>query len=741
MSPADPVREEHEDFDALSKVRESLVASERRFRLIVESVKDYAIFMLDPSGVVATWNTGAERIKGYTADEIIGQHFSRFYPESARRAGKPDWELEVAAQDGRLEDEGWRVRKDGSLFWANVVITALHDSNGNLVGFAKVTRDLTDRRNAEEARLRLAHESAAREAAEGTANLLARIQSVAGALSAARTPREVAEVLVSQGPESLKAASGIFVRPYNGNLELLASYGISRRSVEAWLVSSLDQPTLVGIAYRSAEAQWIEETKARERDQSRLPEPLEAPSLAALPLVVDGRVLGVLAFGFAEARTFAPEERTLLGAIAFQAAQVLERANAFAREVAARQQLESVQASLQRAQRNADIGNRAKDQFLAVVSHELRTPLNAIMGWAKLMSVPGFDETRRGRAVETIERNAMTMAKLIEDLLDMSRVISGKMRLDVQQVELGRIIEAAIESIRPAADAKGIGLFPVLDTPLRIMGDPTRLQQVVWNLMSNAVKFTPKGGHIDVLLRRSAPWIEISVADTGKGIAREFLPHVFDAFRQEDAGATRSHSGLGLGLAIARQLVELHGGSIEARSRGEGRGASFTVRLPIAAVEHPVSDEKSQRSLDQQFYVGCDRPPQLRDLRVLVVEDDQDARQLVKAILEDCGCRVTTARGVDEAMTALARDLPDLLVSDIGMPARDGYDLIRELREQPAGLGGDLPAVALTAYARAEDKRAMLNAGYSTCITKPVDPAELVAVLASLARLAQRRWG
>ena len=330
------------------------------------------------------------------------------------------------------------------------------------------------------------------------------------------------------------------------------------------------------------------------------------------------------------------------------------------------------------------------------------------------------------------------MAQLIEDLLDMSRVISGKMRLEVQQVDLPPVIEAAIDSVGPAAAAKGVHIVPFLDGAApAILGDPTRLQQIAWNLLSNAVKFTPRGGRVDVLLRRAGSSLEIVVADTGRGIAPAFLPNVFDAFRQEDASPSRARGGLGLGLAITRQLVELHGGRVTCHSEGEARGATFTVSLPVSAVA--PSREPPERTA-RKF--GADRllerPAHLRGLRVLVVDDDDDARRLVATILEDCGSHVTTAGSVDDAMRKLAEGVPDVLLSDIGMPEEDGYDLIRKVRALPRERGGDMPAAALSAYARPDDRRRMLNAGYSIHLPKPVEPAELVAVVSTLSRFIHR---
>jgi CheY-like chemotaxis protein len=368
-------------------------------------------------------------------------------------------------------------------------------------------------------------------------------------------------------------------------------------------------------------------------------------------------------------------------------------------------------AAEQRARAAADVANRSKDEFLASVSHELRTPLNAILGWAKMMSSNTLDESKRARAIETVERNAVAMAQLVEDLLDVSRIISGKMRLEVQSFDASRVAETALQSVRPAAEAKGIVLLANLQAPgPRLMGDPARIQQVIWNLLSNAVKFTPNGGQVELGVHADEAFTTIVVRDTGRGIDPDFLPFVFEPFRQESASHARSRGGLGLGLAIARQLVELHGGGIEVASAGGGKGATFSVRLPLA----PESLQREPNAAnDAQLRSRFDHPPELRGLRVLVVDDDEDARHLVSAVLEACGSHVLRAEGADTALELLQAQPVDVLVSDIGMPGQDGYDLIRRVRELPATRGGSVPAAALTAYVRAEDRRRVLNAGSS----------------------------
>lgn len=403
-------------------------------------------------------------------------------------------------------------------------------------------------------------------------------------------------------------------------------------------------------------------------------------------------------------------------------ALIREREALFYREQAARQEAERL--------------NRIKDEFLATLSHELRTPLNAILGWAQLLrsKLPNPDHLEQG--LETIDRNARAQTRLIEDLLDISRVISGKMRLDVQRVDLQTVISAAIESVRPAAENKNVRLLQIIDPKAGpITGDPARLQQVIWNLLTNAVKFTPKGGSVQVFLQRINSHVEITVADTGQGIPPEFLPRLFTRFAQADSSTTRQHTGLGLGLAIVRHLVELHGGRVHASSPGEGKGATFTVALPLAAVyDSRVPAEAAHPTTDRHEAANTGPRPKvnLHGVKVLVVDDERDARDLIKHILEMSGGTVMTAGSAREAIEVFQRERPDVLLSDVGMPEEDGYQLIRQVRALPRNAGGGVPAVAFTAFARAEDRRQALMAGFQFHLAKPVEALELLTVVASL---------
>jgi len=382
----------------------------------------------------------------------------------------------------------------------------------------------------------------------------------------------------------------------------------------------------------------------------------------------------------------------------------------------------------------ADIANSIKDEFLAVLSHELRTPLTSILGWSNLLATGNLDEQAANRAVETIVRSARAQKQLIDDLLDMSRIVTGKLRLNVRPVELAPIIEAVVDSVRPSADSREIRLKTALESLMSpVSGDPDRIQQIIWNLLSNAIKFTPKGGQIDVRLERVHSHIEITISDTGQGIAPEFLEHIFERFRQSDSSSTRRHGGLGLGLSIVRQLVELHGGTVTAQSPGEGFGTIIRVLLPLLSIHQALSDIDMTPTL-----IGSKTltfwQPSLNDLRVLIVEDEPDARELVAAVLTARGAEVVSVGSAGEALEEMERQQFDVLVSDIGMPSMDGYALIERVRQLPAERGGRIPAAALTAYAGVEDRMRVLSSGYQMHIPKPVEPAELTTVVANLAR-------
>ena len=415
------------------------------------------------------------------------------------------------------------------------------------------------------------------------------------------------------------------------------------------------------------------------------------------------------------------------------------------RDISERQRMElereRLLATAQAAQKEAEQANRLKDEFLATASHELRTPLTAVVGWSRMLRTGKLDAETSARALEAIERNATLQTKLIDDLLDVSRIITGKLTLDRRAIEMAHVVSDAVNTLRPAADAKHITIETSFDAEAGpVLGDANRLQQVVWNLLSNAVKFTPKHGHIEVALQRVNSEVQVSVGDSGEGISNEFLPYVFDRFSQGNGKTTRSHSGLGLGLAIVRQLVESHGGTVNAHSDGPGCGATFKFRLPVLSINSvrasktDANDVTGARVTDR-LSIEC--PPRLDGVRVLVVDDDSDTRQMLKAVLSECQADVIIAASAAEAIKEIERRKPDVLVSDLGMPEQDGYELIRKVRETESGDTARIPALALTAHAKAEDRVRALAGGYQVHLSKPVEPAEFVLVVANLAGRAQ----
>ena len=406
------------------------------------------------------------------------------------------------------------------------------------------------------------------------------------------------------------------------------------------------------------------------------------------------------------------------------------------RDISERHRVEEERTSLlarERAARaDAEAASRAKDEFIATLSHELRTPLNSVLGWARLLRTGKLDAAGLARAVEAIERGATTQALIVDDLLDVARIVRGQLRLDVRPVELVPVIEAAIDTIRPAAAARAIEIAAVLDPRAGpVSGDPGRLQQVAWNLLANAIKFTPTGGRVEVRLARLGDHVELSVQDNGAGIPPEFVPHVFERFRQADSSTTRAHGGLGLGLAIVRHLVEAHGGTASAESAGPNLGSTFRVSLPLQARPRPREVEPLRTPA--RAHPVARAPASLDALRVLIVDDDHDTLDVVKELLELAGADVMAAASADEALRVLAREPPDVLVSDIGMPGKDGYDLIRSVRALTPEQGGRVPAAALTAFTQSDHRQQALSAGYQLYLAKPIEPGELTSAVARLA--------
>jgi PAS domain S-box-containing protein len=917
--------------------------SAETFRLLVDSVQDYAIYLLAPDGTIQSWNAGAHRLKGYTAAEIIGQNFARFFSPEDRDAGKPQSLLQRAVERGRVEDVGWRFRKDGSQFWASALLTALHDTSGKHIGFAKVTRDLTDRSyrafieashsmvwttdalgrpNADspswreftgqseldwralrawdyihpddlatfrdawakakataqhlEAEFRLrrrdgqyawVHASAipfldsdgrVREWFGVTTDVSARKQAeqdTQDALELFRTTlRSIGDAVIS----STAAGRVRFMNPVAERLtgwtaaeaqgrELGEIFPIFDEETGAVVESPVDkvlrEGAIVGLAnhtvlrhrsgaltpiddsaapirspdgslngvvlvfrdaseekrallrrlflanateqlaqasdYRDALttiaqlavprlADWVGveiatgagkteqlavahvdpskvefardlarryppdpnaktgapnvirtgksefhpelskemlERSAVDGDHLRIIRELDLRSALVVPLQGRAEVFGAITFIYAESdRRYTPDDLAFAEELARRAGLMIER---------------------RRFEEEADMANRMKDEFLATVSHELRTPLQAILGYASMLK-HGITRDHE-KALDTILRNAEAQARLIEDILDVSRITSGKLRLTLAPIDLGSAVRAALDSIVPTAQTRSIRVVEHLPGNLgTILGDFERLQQIIWNLLSNAVKFSDPGGTIEITGTRTDSSVSITVRDNGRGIPREHLSKIFERFRQVDSSTTRQKGGLGLGLAIVRSLTEAHGGRVSAESEGPGKGATFTVMFPVSVAE------RDQARATGDHVAMTARP--LHGVRVLVVDDEEDARELVAEVMADAGAHVAKAGSAAEAYRLLQANPPHVLISDIGMPDEDGFSLLRRVRALPPNKGGDVPAVALSAYSRPEDIRAAAEAGFQLHIAKPVRPDKLLEAITVWAR-------
>jgi len=913
------------------------------FRLLVESVQDYAIYLLAPDGTVQSWNAGAERLKGYAGAEIIGESFAKFFSPEDRASGKPRHLLERALADGRIESVGWRFRKDGSQFWASALITTLRDSTGKHVGFAKVTRDLTD--SAYRAFVEASHAIVWTTDAEGRPNAdspswreftgeseadwrgmrawelihpddvevfreawthaktsatrleaqfrLRRADGVYVWVQANAVPfrdlegrvrewfgvtidisdRKRAELetqralelwrttLRSIGDAVIATDATGKVRFLNPVAERLTGWSardaIGKQLIEIFPISNED----TGVAVENPVDKVLREgtivelanhTVLRRRDGVLVPiddsaAPIRDPdgklegvvlvfrdateekraflrraflanatqalaeaddyndALAkiaqlAVPRLADwvgieiadghGKTKQVavahvdpakVEFARALAVRYPPDPKAVtgvpqvirtgkselypeipkqllehaavdaehlriireldlrsalvvpligrnevFGAISFIYAQSDRRYTAddlaFAEELARRA---ATMIERRRLEEDAANANRMKDEFLATVSHELRTPLQAILGYASMLKQGIARDSEK--ALDAILRNADAQARLIEDILDVSRITSGKLRLTLMRVEIASALRAALDSVRPAAQARKLRIVEHLPSEIgAVQGDFERLQQIFWNLLSNAVKFTEPGGTVELGARREGSSLVITVRDTGRGIPREFLATIFERFRQIDSSTTRHKGGLGLGLAIVRSLVEAHGGTVFAESAGEGTGTTFTVTLPasVAALDHARATGTHEPLV---------RRP-LRGIRVLIVDDEQDARDVVAEVMVEAGADVTKAASAAEAFELLQTDPPHILISDIGMPGEDGYSLLRRIRALPPEKGGDVPALALTAYARQEDVRAALDAGFQLHVAKPVKTDKLLEAISAWAR-------
>ena len=824
---------------------------------LIDSADD-AIISKTLDGIITSWNSGAERIFGYTVDEVLGKPITIIIP--------PDHLHEEPAILARLRSgeriehyETVRMRKDGQLIDISLTVSPIIGPHGHIVGASKIARDVTEQRQARRAldeasvRLRLAL-AAARlgdwswDAQTNLVHLSDTAAKILGVPAGEPIDREDLRKLLE--PEDRERTRAIVEEALANHTDYDSEYRLKRgRNSEVWISMKGrgvydDKGNLIG------QLGFVQDISTRKNNEETLREQADAlrtlneigkvisaeldlhktvqavtdaateltgaefgsffynvlndegssymlftlagapremfdhfpmpratdlfsptfrgegvvrignvkldprygknspyygmpenhlpvTSYLAVPVVSrSGEVLGGLFFGHSEPDVFTERDEIVVAGLAAQAAVAMDNARLYETAKRARADAERAAADKERLYRQAEESSRLKEEFLATISHELRTPLSAILGWARMLRMGQLSEENAAKALDTIERNARAQAQLVDDLLDVSRIITGKLRMDVQPADPNSFIEAAVEAVKPAADAKGVRLQKIMDTGLiSIPGDPVRLQQVVWNLLSNAIKFTPRGGHVQIRSERVNSHLEIIVSDTGQGISADFLPHVFDRFRQADQKTSRHHGGMGLGLAIVRHLVEMHGGSVRANSEGEGRGSTFTVMLPITPVyQVDPSGVRVHPAARDLLPAGDDCTDRLDGLRILVVDDEADTRELLKEGLQYCGATVSVAGSAAEALEALTTTQPDVLISDIGMPGVDGYDLIRQVRGLPREHGGKVPAIALTAYTRTEDRLQSLRAGYDMHVPKPVELAELVAVAATVVR-------
>jgi len=733
------------DFAELERARAHLAA-------IVDSSED-GIIGKTLEGIVTSWNKGAERLFGYTAAEMIGQPITRLMPPEVQEE-----ESQILAKIRRGERierfDSVRIHKDGHRLNISLTISPVRDLSGAIVGAAKIAHDVTGKRRVEKA-------------FEEEVRALAILNEVGHSVAAQSDLEQVVQTVTDAATELTGASFGaFFYNVVDRNHEAYWLYALSGVPRDAF--AQFPNPRATEVFAPTFKGEGVVRSGNIKRDprygrnvpHSGMPVGhLPVTSYLAVPVISrTGDVLGGLFFGHAAENVFTERSEQLAVGIAAQAAIAIDKARLFQglqQELEARRKVEEAllasEARLKQviterelllqseryARSEAERLGHMKDEFLATLSHELRTPLNAIQGWATLLRQKEITPEDRTRGLEAIDRNVRAQAQIVSDLLDMSRIISGKIHLEVQLISLHEVINNAIESVRASADAKKIRIRTLLDSGVGfVRGDPNRLQQILWNLLSNALKFTPVGGRVQVILERVNSHVELVVEDTGIGIAPEFLPYVFERFRQADAAMTRRHGGLGIGLSIVKTLVELHGGSVRVKSAGANQGASFAIALPVSQ----VSEQEVERS--QRLPVLADpleaiELPRLDQTTLLIVDDEPDGRQLMVRILEGRGAKVTAVAGGAEALELLKAQEFDILVSDIGMPGLDGYELMRRVRLLDSNRPGPIPAIAVTAYARAEDRQRSLLAGYQMHLAKPIEARELVAGIASLLHLSR----
>lgn len=703
--------------EARARAEEAVKEGEERYRELVENANDI-VFTLDLQGNFTSINRAVEPITGYLAADLLNMNMSDFLsPEStdtarqmtARKMSgeeRTNYEVVVTTRDGRAV--------------TFEISSRLARSKGQPVGIQGVARDITSRRHAEEA-LRQADQRALSEYEK----LLDRVRSLAQTMGTSHDLPAIYRGLCQFTLVSVPC-NGFFVSLYDPVRDV-------RRAYYGWAdgeeldVSELPPMPVTASGPNSRAIRTNEVVITNDYMTKTIGHPallvgpdngLRPHSSLSAPMSVMGRMLGTIEVQSYEKAAYREEHVTAMRMAANLAAVAIENVGLLERESTARA--------------NAEESNRLKDEFLATVSHELRTPLTAILGWSRMLETESLNGEMARRAIETINRNAKSQAQIIDDILDVSRIITGNLYLDLHPIEIESVLEASVNVVRPTADAKGIQIELVFDQePFAVSGDANRLQQVFWNVLSNAVKFTPAGGKVTVQLCRNQSQVQIDVTDTGSGISPDFLPYVFDRFRQADSTSTRRQGGLGLGLAIARHLIEIHGGTIEVSSDGQGKGAKFSVKLPVVGAGllptgYDYQDQSAATEQQSQLAMEI-----LLDVNVLIVDDDEDTLELLGAALKQRSAHVITVTSVKDAIAAINTARPDVLISDIAMPGEDGYHLIEKviaLNFQPR-----IPAIAITAYARDEDKERALAAGYDHYLSKPVELREFITTVAEAA--------
>nr|WP_314547051.1 ATP-binding protein [uncultured Massilia sp.] len=718
-----------QDVTARRSASDTLRQSEEVLRALANTIPQLA-WMAQADGAIVWFNERWFEYTGTTPDQVVGWGWQATCEPSVLPAVKERWEASMRSGDP-FEMEYPIRGADGKYRWFLTRINPVRDRHGHVLRWFGTNTDVDEVKRAEQA---LRDES----------HVLELLNSTGSALASTRDLRSLLQTATDAATGIAGARQGAFLylaqqKPDGNMFSLYTVSGASPAEFEAFGEAGPDG--LFGPGNPAGAATLVRSDDVTRDARFGTSGPLGLPaghpavrSYLSVPVVASsGEVLGTMFFGHPEPDIFSERTERIVRGIAAQAAVAIDNARLYEAAQRAAEERKILLENERLARAEAERTSQMKDEFLATLSHELRTPLSAILGWAQVLRRGSRDQNDLQKGLQTIERNARAQAQLIEDLLDMSRITSGKVLLDMQTVAPGGFIDAAVETVRPAADAKNIRIDKhyALDTGM-VAGDPARLQQVVWNLLSNAIKFTPRDGRVDIDLSRTDTNVVITVRDNGAGIRPEFITHVFERFRQADASMTRRHGGLGLGLAIVKQLIEQHGGTVRADSEGEGRGASFTIELPLAKQAAP-----NARSARAAMIRPAPATPEMTVLdlsgaRVLVVDDDRDARELIKRILSDCGAHVDIAGSAREALEMVRSVRPQLLISDLGMPEVDGFELLDRVRQLPREAGGQVPAIALTAFARSEDRLRALEAGFSAHISKPVEPSELIATVAAV---------